>query len=300
MIARNITAALKGRWSGSKGVAHCPAHDDRSPSLAIKGNPDGGVTVHCFAGCDWRDVKAELQRMGLLPEFNGEIAEPLKTGEQRRAEQEAKERELAQKEAWAKSIWNKSQEASNSPVEAYLRGRGINILSPTLRYNPILKHADTGQDFPAMVAAVTKWPSREVTGIHRTYLQTGGRGKANVSKQKMMAGSCSGGAVRLATVGKTLAVSEGIETGLSVQQSSGIPTWAALSTSGIKSLVLPELPLASEIIIAADHDTSGQGKFAAETAAKRWSLEGRDVLIILPPTPGTDFNDTLQAGGFSL
>ncbi|MBC7787412.1 MAG: DNA primase [Methylophilaceae bacterium] len=35
--------------------AICPAHDDRSPSLAIK--DDGGrLLLHCFAGCETDDV----------------------------------------------------------------------------------------------------------------------------------------------------------------------------------------------------------------------------------------------------
>ena len=35
--------------------ALCPAHEDRSPSLAIKGDDDR-VLLHCFCGCDTADV----------------------------------------------------------------------------------------------------------------------------------------------------------------------------------------------------------------------------------------------------
>ena len=43
----------KVRGTGhSKYVACCPAHDDRSPSLAIKECGDGRILLHCFAGCD--------------------------------------------------------------------------------------------------------------------------------------------------------------------------------------------------------------------------------------------------------
>ncbi len=37
-------------------IARCPAHDDRSPSLAIKDHDDGRVLIHCFAGCETEDV----------------------------------------------------------------------------------------------------------------------------------------------------------------------------------------------------------------------------------------------------
>lgn len=43
----------------AKAQAQCPAHDDRNPSLEVKPRSDGkGVTVHCYAGCDYRDVLA--------------------------------------------------------------------------------------------------------------------------------------------------------------------------------------------------------------------------------------------------
>ena len=34
----------------------CPAHRDKSPSLSIKGLPDGRVLLHCFAGCSWDEI----------------------------------------------------------------------------------------------------------------------------------------------------------------------------------------------------------------------------------------------------
>ena len=43
-------------------VARCPAHDDKSPSLSIKGCDDGRVLVHCFAGCEVENV---LSAVGL-------------------------------------------------------------------------------------------------------------------------------------------------------------------------------------------------------------------------------------------
>ncbi|MDD3182398.1 MAG: toprim domain-containing protein, partial [Alphaproteobacteria bacterium] len=94
-----------------------------------------------------------------------------------------------------------------------------------------------------------------------------------------------------ASAAPVMAVSEGLETGLSVQLSTGLPTWAALSAGGILNLILPPLPLASEVVIAADADPVGMK--SAQDAALLWREQGRCVRIALPPT-GLDFNDVLR------
>jgi len=44
-----------------KWTACCPAHDDRTPSLAIK-HVDGRILLHCFSGCS---VDSVLSALGL-------------------------------------------------------------------------------------------------------------------------------------------------------------------------------------------------------------------------------------------
>ena len=39
--------------------AICPAHDDRSPSLAIK-DDEGKLLLHCFGGCETLDVLSAI------------------------------------------------------------------------------------------------------------------------------------------------------------------------------------------------------------------------------------------------
>jgi len=39
------------RGRGESWTARCPAHDDKSPSLAIRFKSDGRVLMHCFGGC---------------------------------------------------------------------------------------------------------------------------------------------------------------------------------------------------------------------------------------------------------
>ena len=78
MDARSLTKELGGRWCGRYGIARCPAHDDRTPSLKVRNDPRkaDGIDVHCFTGCPWQNVKADLQRQGLLPQFAAGTVKP--------------------------------------------------------------------------------------------------------------------------------------------------------------------------------------------------------------------------------
>ena len=139
-----------------------------------------------------------------------------------------------------------------------------------------------------MVALVTRGVDDVPLAIHRTFLARDGSGKAPVDPQKMMLGPCRGGAVRLAPAGDVLMVGEGIETCLAAMQARGHPAWAALSTSGLLALDLPDD--VRDVIVLADGDEAG--KAAARGAALRWKREGRRVRIAHPPQ-GLDFNDML-------
>ena len=54
-----------GRW-----LACCPAHQDRSPSLAVRETPDGTILMKCFAECPTEDVLAAvgLELKDLFPQ----------------------------------------------------------------------------------------------------------------------------------------------------------------------------------------------------------------------------------------
>ncbi len=70
MNAQDITKVLGGHWHGSYGIARCPAHDDREPSLSISASDEGKVLVHCHAGCDQARVIAALRAYGLWDDGN--------------------------------------------------------------------------------------------------------------------------------------------------------------------------------------------------------------------------------------
>ena len=99
----------------------------------------------------------------------------------------------------------------------------------------------------------------------------------------------AGGAVRLAKANGRLAVSEGIETGLSILQATGIPTWAALSATNMAAVILP--PGIRDVILGPDGDEAGAT--GARQAARRFVDEGRTVRIA-PAPDGQDFNDMLR------
>jgi phage/plasmid primase-like uncharacterized protein len=79
-------------------------------------------------------------------------------------------------------------------------------------------------------------------------------------------------------------------------QECALPAWAGLGTAGLAEMVLPPLPLAAEVIIAADNDANGAGLAAAQRLAERCLAEGRTPRIALPPDVDSDFNDLLRQG----
>jgi hypothetical protein len=267
-------------------MARCPAHDDHEPSLSIRQADDGKVLVRCHAGCDQVAVIEALRARGLWRD-NGLRCLP---GALRRTDPVNRDRRGdADRTRAALDIWSVSRPAAGTPVEAYLRARGLALPLPSaVRFHVGLKHP-SGGIWPAMIALVTRGIDEAPLAIHRTFLARDGSGKASVEPAKMMLGPCRGGAVRLGALGDALMVGEGIETCLAAMQAAERPAWAALSTSGLRVLDLPEV--AREVIVLADGDDPGEA--AAREAARRWKREGRSVRIARPPR-GTDFNDLLM------
>jgi len=199
-------------------------------------------------------------------------------------------KDIAAKKEAALRIWGSAKPPGGTLIEAYLHSRGITVEPPAaIRFRPQLKHPDSDA-WPAMLALVQRGSDGTALGVHRTWLARDGIGKAPVNTAKMMLGPCRGGAVMLAPPEATLLVGEGIETCLSVMQQTGLPAWAALSTSGLKALELPAI--VREVIVLADGDEAGEA--AAVAAGGRWRRQGLSVRISRPP-PGMDFNDVLIA-----
>lgn len=270
----------KAKRVGNGWSCLCPAHDDHNPSFSLSLGENGALLARCYAGCSFPDIMSALRRRRILE--NGRFIE--------RAENNQCVPPKPTDEMVLR-IWRETLPAEGSPVQAYLKGRGYDgMIPPVLRFHPRLFHASRTYH-PAMVAAVTLWPSKTISGVHRTYLTTDGLGKAPLSPNKMMLGMLKGGAVRLSPIGTKLILAEGIETALSCFYATNIPTWSCLSTSGMMGVVVPPPEITSEIIICADGDAAGQ--HAADKLAKRLHGTGYTVRMASPPQ-GQDFNDILR------
>ena len=266
----------KGGFTG-----FCPSCCYETGFSVIEKN--GKTLFHCHAGrCSQQDIIKWLREYGLWGPQPFKIA------------QRSMERPALTSKAYATGaaaeMWQRSAPAPGTVVETYLRARGyLGEIPVALRYVRG-KHPADGDYHPVMLAAAALFnePNEppELVAVHRTFLQLDGSSKASLEPAKMSLGPLQGAGVPLSVPGSRVAVSEGIETGLSVQQATGIPTIAALSAGGMQALILPVG--VREVFIAADHDDVGLK--AANGAARRWHAEGRVVRIVKPPE-GVDFND---------
>lgn len=191
----------------------------------------------------------------------------------------------------ALSIWRAARPAAGTAVEAYLASRGIaGPPPPSLRYHPNLRHGPTGLYFETMVAGVQGVGGR-ITGIHRTFLLPGGRGKAQVSDPKMALGTIGDGAVRLGPAAEILGMAEGIETGLSVMEMFKIPVWVTLGAGRLHRVALPDI--VRHVAVFADNGGPGIG--AANRAVSAYTAQRRKVTLRWPPREFHDYNEALKA-----
>jgi hypothetical protein len=227
-----------------------------------------------------------------------------------------------------------------------------------IRLKPMCEHKPSGRTLPCMVAAiyapvVDKPSPYEIVAVHRTWLivealerraaagvytldhhvlDLGVDGGGKVTRYKwtppgqkrdqgkMVLGPATGGFIPLTPwpTRATLALAEGIETGLSVAQvNPDWSVWATISVSNMRNIVIPAG--VRRLVLCADgdskaakdasgeirRDAAGQPIVPAEEAVKRAAQLHADVAAdagrllhveIVRPEPGMDFNDMLQRG----
>ncbi len=239
--------------------------------------PDRRVLVHCFSGCAQRDVIDALRKLGLwgdTPLSRDDATNPFALTTRR--DDAARNSRLGRTNE-ALAIWDRCRPAKGTPVEAYLRARGIKIPIPDdIRYHPELYYSPTREKFPAMVAKISD--NSGFCAVQRTYLDRKEPKKAPVPSPKRTKGAMGGGAVRLRPSGVMLGLAEGIETALSARQIYSIPTWATLSAVRLSKIDIP--PGVEHITIFADSGDVGRNE--AFKAADTYEEQGFKTEVIMP------------------
>lgn len=145
--AKQLCEELGGYWSGSKGMARCPSHDDRTPSLSVTLGRRA-ILFHCFAGCSQHQVLTALAARGVSPGsfFAGKVE----------VEPGANVGKPAY-HVFAERIWREATPIDGTPAKTYLQARGIRAVSRALRFHPRTPLGPKGntQYLPALIAAVT-------------------------------------------------------------------------------------------------------------------------------------------------
>jgi len=296
-----ILEATRARPSGRDSwTGHCPAHEDRDPSLSIRVTSEGRVLLYCFAGCPFEAILAALglEARDLMGETTpGPVLYRYREPESAPDEQ----RRRALERLWSEAV--PLDRPAAEVARRYLEARGLDpaVLLPGLqglRVHPGLEYREGERvlgRFPALLARVER-PGFGLAALHRTYLAPDGTGKAPVPAPKRLTpplfpGATRGAAVRLyRPEGGRLWLTEGIETALAVRQATGGPVWACVSAGGLEAVELPREVV--EVVVAADHDEAGLK--AARALAARLLGEGRQVRLAVPPRAGADWLDALN------
>jgi hypothetical protein len=291
MITLAEIDALTGRRLGAFDVP-CPlcgplrrsARNRRKPVLRIWRTEADFATYHC-ARCGEQGFARDRDNRNRAPD-------PARLA-QARAETVERDRALrAKRQQLALWLWQRRRPIAGSIAETYLReARGYGgPLPATMGFLP-----PRGDHHPALIAAfglalevepgVLTIGDDAVRGVHLTRLRPDGSGKAmfNDPEQtaKIMIGLSMGSPIVLAPPNDLLgiAITEGIEDGLSLYQDTGLGMWAAGAASRMPALadVVPDFIECTTIV--ADDDPDGR-RFAAKLAA-RIGDRGMDARAII-------------------
>ncbi|MFW8583948.1 DUF7146 domain-containing protein [Rhizobium beringeri] len=242
---------------------------------------------------DFRDVAEEARHFFSLPQpepvsdLRGDV------GDASAVERPATER--------ARRLFRMTHPLAGTLADIYLRERGILRASAhgALRFHPSCYYRDLvtarTSSFPALIAAVTD-AAGAITGVHRSWLDPDGVGKAKLDDPRRALGGLLGNGVRLrfpvnASV-PVLAAGEGLETMLSLSHvMPGMPMVAALTANHLAGFHFP--PGCRRIYIAADADAAG--RHGIEGLSRRAQAHGI-LPLVLSPELG-DFNDDLRRLG---
>jgi hypothetical protein len=195
----------------------------------------------------------------------------------------------ADKRDKARWLWSCRQLVEGTPAETYLRkARGYEGRLPgTFGFLP----ARSGHP-PAMIAAFgiaietepgfISIPDEAVAGVHLTRLAPAGTAKAGTQTDKIMIGSPLGSPIVVAAPGDLggLAITEGIEDGLSIHEATGLGVWAAGAASFLPALAAAVPSWVECVTVVVDDDDAGRSN--SNSLAAHLEQRGFPVRLIIP------------------
>ena len=250
---------------------------------------------------DLLDLIAANQRLTTLRDTLDEARRFLSLPQPERRDELATPAPRGSPEA-ARRLWAMTTPILGTIAQAYLRTRGIADLRDctSLRFHPRCFYrpdrddaSDVRTAWPALVAAVTDHCGT-ITGVHRTWLDPAGGGKAPVVTPRRAMGDLLGHGVRFGRAHDVLAAGEGLETVLTPRQvAPNLPSIATLSAAHLAALVLPAT--LCRLYIAEEADPAG--RHGASRLAQRAEAQGIDVRPL--STPLSDLNAHLTHSGLN-
>jgi hypothetical protein len=289
-IGLDIIDQLTGRGLGTFDVP-CPEcgpfkrspRNQRKPVLRVYRIEPGFAGYHC----------ARCGEKGAALDRNSAPPDPAKLAKARAEAAERARVLTAERLSKALWLWRARQPIAGSIAERYLReARGYGgPLPTTLGFLPA-----RGEHPSAMIAAfglarevepgVLAIADTAIRGVHLTRLLPDGSGKAVFDDPdedaKIMVGYSAGSPIVLAPPNDLLglAVTEGIEDGLSTYEATGLGVWAAGSAARMPALAAAVPGYVDCATVLADDDRDGR-RHATELARQ---LQGRGITprLIVP------------------
>ena len=249
----DIVAALRGKWHGAYALCHCPAHDDRKPSLSIR-QGHRGILVHCFAGCEPQDVLREIARLPAgARSYCADVGHRFcqSRGNPRRLWDDG-ERDCRAR--WVPNILPDANFRSTSPTSASIPVARSDPSRVHAIYQPCWSHCGRGLELKA---------------VQRIFLDAD-TARCSV---KMLLGKPGRGTWRAGGSARTLALAEGFEDAAAFTKLTGIRCWAALGAERLPLLRLPDD--LDHLILAPDYDRAG--RLAARKAQAAYRRPGLTI-----------------------
>lgn len=313
-----MTGAKAGKWTDYATGSHGDILDLCGLAINGDGRTDVATSLRearAFLGLDTSDPAAARRREERAAQSRAQRAEATKQDRDRRE----------RRRAAAHRLWlSGAAELSGTPVDLYLRARGIpldrlprapRVLRSVARCRYEHTDRETGEvfegEYPVMAAAVTDATGR-FQGIHRTYLHChdGKWTKAPLPAAKKVLGNAwehginvwagigpRGGkpaSLPQCAPGSHVYLTEGIEDALSVALL--LPAErvvAAISLGNLRAIRLPAN--VAGVTIVADLDEGAQQRDLLDRAIEAHRASGRIVRLWQNGHGGKDLNDALRA-----